>query len=268
MSDGEGFLSRWSKRKMGREAAAKPDTPVAPPAPPTPPAAPAATPASTPAAGAPELAAAPMGAAQAALARPAAARPKPEAPPLPSLDDVAKLNRESDYAPYVNLQVDPQVRNAAMKKLFSDPHFNVMDGLDTYIDDYGKPDPLPLSMIRQMTSARALGLFADEEAAEAKALAAAQTPARASAPAAQAEDAAAKANPDSAPPAALAQSPIERRPPADALRRPPPVGVEETSGGRAFPQEFEPRHEDTDLRLQPDDAAGRPSPDPGAGRPG
>ena len=31
-----------------------------------------------------------------------------------------------------------------MKKLFSDPHFNVMDGLDTYIDDYGKPDPLPL----------------------------------------------------------------------------------------------------------------------------
>ena len=31
-----------------------------------------------------------------------------------------------------------------MKKLFSDPHFNVMDGLDTYIDDYGKPDPIPL----------------------------------------------------------------------------------------------------------------------------
>ena len=30
-----------------------------------------------------------------------------------------------------------------MKKLFSDPHFNVMDGLDTYIDDYGKPDPIP-----------------------------------------------------------------------------------------------------------------------------
>ena len=37
-----------------------------------------------------------------------------------------------------------------MKKLFSDPHFNVMDGLDTYIDDYGKPDPIPLSMLRRM----------------------------------------------------------------------------------------------------------------------
>jgi hypothetical protein len=33
------------------------------------------------------------------------------------------------------------VRNAALKKLFTDPHFNVMDGLDVYIDDYGKPDP-------------------------------------------------------------------------------------------------------------------------------
>jgi hypothetical protein len=37
-----------------------------------------------------------------------------------------------------------------MKKLFSDPHFNVMDGLDSYIADYGKPDPIPLSMLRLM----------------------------------------------------------------------------------------------------------------------
>jgi hypothetical protein len=176
----------------------------------------------------------------AALARSTEASPKPEAPALPNLDDVAKLTRESDYAPYVNLQVDPRVRNAAMKRLFSDPHFNVMDGLDTYIDDYGKPDPLPLSMLRQMTSARALGLFADEEAAEAKALAAAQAAPPASDPTALARHAA-KASPDGAPPSVLAQSP---------------------------PDEIEPPHEDTDLRLQPDDAAGRPGPDSGAGRAG
>ena len=30
-----------------------------------------------------------------------------------------------------------------MKKLFADPHYNVMDGLDVYIDDYSKPDPIP-----------------------------------------------------------------------------------------------------------------------------
>jgi hypothetical protein len=31
------------------------------------------------------------------------------------------------------------VKNAAMKKLFADPHFNVMDRLDIYIDDYSSP---------------------------------------------------------------------------------------------------------------------------------
>ena len=56
-----------------------------------------------------------------------------------------------------------------MKKLFSDPHFNVMDGLDTYIDDYGKPDPIPLSMLRRMNQAAVLGLFDDEVDAAAKA---------------------------------------------------------------------------------------------------
>jgi hypothetical protein len=72
-----------------------------------------------------------------------------EPAPLPTLDDVAKLSRDSDFSPYVARNVDAGVRNAAMKKLFSDPHFNVMDGLDTYIDDYGKPDPIPLSMLRR-----------------------------------------------------------------------------------------------------------------------
>ena len=138
-------------------------------------------------------------------------------PPLPTLEDVANLTRDSDYAPFVARQVDPQVRNAAMKKLFSDPHFNVMDGLDTYIDDYGKPDPLPLSMLRQMTSALALGLFADEEKVPEK------------------------ATPDGAPSDALAQS---------------------------LPDEPQAPHEDTDLRLQPDDAAGRRGADPRAGSEG
>ncbi len=50
-----------------------------------------------------------------------------------------------------------------MKKLFSDPHYNVMDGLDIYIDDYGKPDPIPLEMLRRMAQSHALGLFADDE---------------------------------------------------------------------------------------------------------
>ena len=82
---------------------------------------------------------------------------------LPTLEDVALLSSNSDFTRYVAPNVTPEVKNAAMKKLFSDPHFNVMDGLDTYIDDYGKPDPIPASMLRQMVQSRALGLFADEE---------------------------------------------------------------------------------------------------------
>ncbi len=64
-----------------------------------------------------------------------------------------------------------------MKKLFTDPHFNVMDGLDTYIDDYGKPDPIPLAMLRSMNQSKFLRLFDDEDDDEKKAQACAAAPA-------------------------------------------------------------------------------------------
>ncbi len=91
-----------------------------------------------------------------------AAVPLEEAPPPPSMEDVKALTAESDFKPFVARDVTPEVRNAAMKKLFADPHYNVMDGLDIYIDDYSKPDPLPESMLRQMASAKFLKLFDDE----------------------------------------------------------------------------------------------------------
>lgn len=87
---------------------------------------------------------------------------KPEVA-LPTMEDVRLLTPDSDFAPFVARNVSPEVRNTAMKKLFTDPHYNVMDRLDIYIDDYSKPDPMPLSMIRQMTSAKFLNLFDDEE---------------------------------------------------------------------------------------------------------
>ena len=61
-----------------------------------------------------------------------------------------------------------------MKKLFADPHFNVMDGLDIYIDDYSKPDPIPTPMLRQLASAKFLDLFDEEEKEEAEAAQAAR----------------------------------------------------------------------------------------------
>ena len=86
----------------------------------------------------------------------------PPPAPLPTLADVAELSHDSDYSRFVAPSVDVQVKNAAMKKLFTDPHFNVMDGLDVYIDDYNKFEPIPKSMLRQMVQARSLGLLDDE----------------------------------------------------------------------------------------------------------
>jgi Protein of unknown function (DUF3306) len=85
----------------------------------------------------------------------------PERAP-PSLADAQALGIDSDFRPFLAKNVAPEVKNAAFKKLFADPHFNVMDGLDTYVEDYSQPSPLPLSVLRQMASAKFLNLF-DEE---------------------------------------------------------------------------------------------------------
>jgi len=90
----------------------------------------------------------------------------PEAAPEPpalSLEDVKLLTKDSDFKPFMAQNVNTEVRNAAMKKLFADPHFNIMDGLDIYIDDYSKSDPIPEAMLRAMTSSKFLKLFDDEE---------------------------------------------------------------------------------------------------------
>ena len=123
----EGFLSRWSRRKLdaATEAAAPKPAPAAVPA-----------------------------------AAPAAA--KAELPPVDTLKGLL-----SEYKEFLRPGVDETLRRAALKKLFSDPHFNVMDGLDVYIDDYSKPDPIPESMLRKLAHAKGL-LFDEKEEKEAE----------------------------------------------------------------------------------------------------
>ena len=86
-----------------------------------------------------------------------------EKPRVLSLDDVKALTKDSDFKPFMSQNVGVDVRNAAMKKLFADPYFNVMDGLDIYIDDYSKSDPIPEAMLRAMTSSKFLKLFDEDE---------------------------------------------------------------------------------------------------------
>ena len=168
-TEDSGFLSRWSRRKaLVREGAA-----AAEPSPPTAVASAPGSPALRALPARPALPALPVPPAPAAASLQAAvstapasapaAQPQPAAEPLPTLADVAALTRDSDYSRFMTSSVQPDVKNAALAKLFTDPHFNVMDGLDTYIDDYGKPDPLPPGMLRQMLQSQVLGLFDDED---------------------------------------------------------------------------------------------------------
>src|SRR3972149_9753610 len=135
-SDDDTFLTRWSRRKhAARRGDALPE-----------PASPAA---------AAEAPPAPAG------SMPAAGAPAPELPPVESLKGL-----ESEYQDFLRPEVDPATRSAALRKLFGDPHFNQMDGLDVYIDDYTKADPIPPAMLRALNQARTLGLFEKEEKEE------------------------------------------------------------------------------------------------------
>ena len=112
---------------------------------------------------------------QALTAKPEVQQASADTPPPATLDDVEKIDRFApDFSAFMKPDVDPVVQQAAMKKMFSDPHFNIMDGLDIYIDDYSKPDPIPLEMLKRMVQSDMLNIFrkdGDEEADDAKTVA-------------------------------------------------------------------------------------------------
>ncbi len=111
-----------------------------------------------------------------------------------------------------------------------------------YIDDYSIPDPLPLSMLRQMASAKFLNLFEEEEDKD-------KTPALAADQARESDNGPAA---DSV--AHSAQKTQAALPDIDPPDSPLPGFVPE--GTR------QENHAHTDLRLQPN----HPAQEPGAGR--
>jgi hypothetical protein len=85
---------------------------------------------------------------------------------LPPLDS---LTFESDFRSFMHAKVEESVKRAALKKLFADPRFNVMDGLDTYIDDYSIENPIPDEMMARLDHARQALFGLDEQKEETKA---------------------------------------------------------------------------------------------------
>jgi hypothetical protein len=82
--------------------------------------------------------------------------PDAAAKPLPTQEDVDKLTNDSDYSTFMAQGVDESVKRSAMKKLFTDPHFNIMDGLDIYIDDYNKFEPISPALLASLNHAKTL----------------------------------------------------------------------------------------------------------------
>ena len=70
---------------------------------------------------------------------------------LPSLES---LTIDSDYSPFMQPGVDEDVKRRALRKLLRHPRFNVMDGLDVYIDDYSLPSPIEPALARTLMQAR------------------------------------------------------------------------------------------------------------------
>ena len=123
-------LRRWSQRKFA--AAREKNAPVI-----------AANPVAAPAT-APAPAPASVGIAQ----------PVPAPTYATTLPPVESLTIDSDFTPFFQPKVGEALKRQALKQLFRDPQFNVMDGLDVYVGDYSIPDPISPDIVKQMVQGR------------------------------------------------------------------------------------------------------------------
>jgi hypothetical protein len=156
------------------------------------------------------------------------------AEPLPTLEDAQALAPGSELGAFMRQGVPPEVRNLAVKKLFADPHFNVMDGLDIYIGDYNTPDPLPAGMLQKMASAQFMNLVPPESPE----------------PLAT-EGALPHENPDLRTQDEETAQLVAQSAPSQATTVLPDLPMSD--------------HDDPDLQLQPNHAPASPDPGPGAG---
>jgi hypothetical protein len=222
----EGFLSRWSQRKQ----ALREGKPLVEPEPPAKPIQSENLKPNQPVAGID-----PEHGATNSIVTELPPKEQEALPPAPTMSDVHELTPQSDFKPFMRADVAPDVKNAAMKQLFKDPHFNVMDMMDTYVDDYSKPDPLPPEMLRKMAVTRFLG-FWDEEEKEAAVKKAREDAER-----------------ESAQNVAQSEPVITEEKPAtpEQITTETPVAAASAKANT---------HDHPDLQLQPDDAAGRQAP--------
>ena len=78
---------------------------------------------------------------------------KDQPPALPPLD---KLTPDSDFTAFMQPKVEDALRRAALKKLFSDPRFNIPDPFEAYSGDWTGGEPIPPEMLATLNQAKTL----------------------------------------------------------------------------------------------------------------
>ena len=87
--------------------------------------------------------------------------------PAPALPAVDKLTPDSDYTGFMHPKVEDALRRVALKKLFSDPHFNAADPFEAYSGDWTGGEPIPEEMLAALNQAKRL-LFDEKKEEQAK----------------------------------------------------------------------------------------------------
>jgi hypothetical protein len=82
--------------------------------------------------------------------------------PAPVLPPVDKLTPESDFTGFMHPKVEDALRRVALKKLFSDPQFNVPDPFEPHSIDWTVGEPISQELLASLNQARTL-LFDRED---------------------------------------------------------------------------------------------------------
>ncbi|MFN2644078.1 MAG: DUF3306 domain-containing protein [Burkholderiales bacterium] len=80
----------------------------------------------------------------------------------PTVPPVESLTPESDFAPFMHPKVGDELRRLALKKLFSDPHFNVPDPFEPFSGDWTGGEALSPELLATLNQARTV-LFTEPE---------------------------------------------------------------------------------------------------------
>jgi hypothetical protein len=68
------------------------------------------------------------------------------------LPSMSCISLTEDFTPFMQANVPQALKQQALRALFKEPHFNVMDGLDIYIDDYTVFEPIAPEVMATLSS--------------------------------------------------------------------------------------------------------------------